>query len=452
MLLALVEGYQAKQAVAVLANVPVVVAVAWGLRASSGGPALAAWAGVVAGSAVLRLVPWWALRRRFQAGAASARRWLAWSFLGTLTTALLWGGGLLAFLPAAGTAERLFVATVISGMVAGSAATLADHLPSFLAFTVPTVLPVVVVLGRSDHPLERIIGPLGLIYVGAITLVAWMSGRRLRGALRHRFRSEGLVAELTAAQASLSALNAELEARVAARGEELARAERALAQAALLASVGRLAAGVAHEINNPLSSVLANLRFAEQALAEGVPEEVPATREALADAREAAVRVSATVRSLRAVAGANAEGQPLDVRDLLEACAAVAAPELRRRAVLVRELAPVPPVHAAAPGLAQVLVQLLVSAGGSLPEGDPTRSSVRLATRLDDAGAAVLVEIEARPAPGAPEAPGEAPAAEATGLRLAQEAVTRLGGALAARRGPGGAAAFQVTLPLGRAG
>jgi len=446
-LLAVAGGHHAKLLVGVLFNVPLVAAVAWALRRPGLDGPLAAWAGAVTASVLVRLAAWAHLRRVPATSGASAVARLRLSTGGTLLAGLIWGGGLLAFLPGAGTAERLLVTVVMAGMVAGSAGTLGDHLPAFLAFVLPALGPVVVLLGQSDDRLERLIGPLGALYLAAIALVAWMSGRRLRQALRLRFRGERLVAELTASQARLSALNADLEERVRERSERLAGVERDLSQAALLASVGGLAAGVAHEINNPLASVLTNVRFAEAALANGAPEEAEACREALADARTAAARVRDIVRSLSAVANADASSQPLDLVDLLEACAAVAASELRRRGVLVRELDRVPPVRASTPGLAQVFVQLLLRAARSLPEGDPTRCAVLLRTRHDELQAAVVVEIEAR-GPAVPGA-GAADGAGDFGLRLARDVVGRLGGVLADRSGPGGAG-YHVRLPVPR--
>jgi signal transduction histidine kinase len=77
-----------------------------------------------------------------------------------------------------------------------------------------------------------------------------------------------------------------------------------------MASMGALAAGVAHDVNSPLTSVLSNLRFAVQQLGEaGGPgagpeqplrEALPEVLEALGEARDAAERVGAIARELRA--------------------------------------------------------------------------------------------------------------------------------------------------------
>lgn len=95
----------------------------------------------------------------------------------------------------------------------------------------------------------------------------------------------------------LERLSAQLEQDVESRNRELSETQGALARSEMLAAVGRLAAGVAHEINNPAAVVLANLSYLQGELDESLrlPKDGP---ESLKDASEATLRIAAIVRRL----------------------------------------------------------------------------------------------------------------------------------------------------------
>jgi PAS domain S-box-containing protein len=162
-----------------------------------------------------------------------------------------------------------------------------------------------------------------------------------------------------------------------------------------MASVGTLAAGVAHEINNPLAFVTTNLEFALRHLA-AVPDPTPdllEARRALEDASEGAKRVRHIVRDLRTFSRADEEQRgPVDVRRVLESCISMTSNEVRHRAKLVRDFRDVPPVIANEARLAQVFLNLLVNAAQSLPDGQADRHEIRIVTRVG-AGRRVIVEV-----------------------------------------------------------
>ena len=140
-----------------------------------------------------------------------------------------------------------------------------------------------------------------------------------------------------------------------------------------MASIGTLAAGVAHEINNPLSYVSANLDVLRRLL---VPE--PASRELLLDTREVFSRPEDQSR------------QTLDLRRVLKVTAHLAENEIRYRARLVLVLDEVPTVNANEAQLGQVFLNLLVNAVQSIPEGSAQAHEIRIVTRTDNAGWAVV--------------------------------------------------------------
>jgi PAS domain S-box-containing protein len=177
--------------------------------------------------------------------------------------------------------------------------------------------------------------------------------------------------------------------------ERRAMQER-LQMADRMAAVGTLASGVAHEINNPLACVTANLEVLREELAPpagGKPtmpmEEILA---ALDDAREGAERVRLIVRDLRLFARGDAgEREPVDLGGVLQAAERMAGNMVKTRARVVQEHAPLPPVDGNATRLCQVFVNILVNAAQAIETGHPEENEVRVRAAVD--GDRVVVEV-----------------------------------------------------------
>jgi PAS domain S-box-containing protein len=233
-----------------------------------------------------------------------------------------------------------------------------------------------------------------------------------------------------------------------------------LAVADRMASLGTMAAGVAHEINNPLSYVVGNLAFAREALSAGAgtpPEALTQARQALDEANEGAARVRQIVGDLRALSRPGEDRrEPVDVGAAVRSALNVAAGVLRPCAAVRLELAPVPPVLGDPARLGQVFLNLLVNAGQAIGEGRPDQNTITLSTAIELDGR-VRVEV-ADTGPGIPEdvrprifAPffTTKPSGQGTGLGLAicQQTVAAMGGEIEVRSRPGEGATFALLLP-----
>ncbi|MEO7731430.1 MAG: ATP-binding protein, partial [Kofleriaceae bacterium] len=186
---------------------------------------------------------------------------------------------------------------------------------------------------------------------------------------------------------------------VVASGRDVTERKRLRAQLMVsdrMASLGTLAAGIAHEINNPLAYVTGNLEaMAEAVQARGA--EAPDRAElslAINEARDGAERVRKIVQGLRSFSRPEEEKRvALALPGVLEAAIRLTANEVRHRAQLVRELGPTPRVVADDGRLTQVFINLLINAAHAIPEGHSDANRITVRTRTDAAGRAV-VEIE----------------------------------------------------------
>ncbi|MGF1466199.1 MAG: ATP-binding protein [Sandaracinaceae bacterium] len=198
-----------------------------------------------------------------------------------------------------------------------------------------------------------------------------------------------------------------VEHRTAQLRRALAEAQetrRQLVLADRLASVGTLAAGAAHEINNPLAYATTNLQLLEEELAEADADLAQRTSPYVEEAREGCHRIRRIVEDLSTFARmreAQEDRRPVELPTLIDRCVAMTRNEIRHRAKLVRDYGETPPVDGDASRLGQVFVNLLVNAAQALPVGHATEAQIHVRTRRRDDG---LVAVEVTDTgPGIPE-------------------------------------------------
>jgi signal transduction histidine kinase len=239
--------------------------------------------------------------------------------------------------------------------------------------------------------------------------------------------------------------------------------------------MGTLAAGVAHEINNPLTYIMANIGFVterlnklKRSLTPSPPggsagplavlaEQLEELVTALGEAQEGALRVRKIVRDLKIFAWSDQERYgAVDVRAAIEAAATMTAADITARARLVKELHPVPPVMASESRLGQVFLNLITNAVQAIKEGHPAENEIRISTGTDAMGRVVVVVADT----GAGIPPEvmrrifdpfftTKPLGIGTGLGLyiCHGIVRALGGELTVESEPGRGSRFRVALP-----
>jgi PAS domain S-box-containing protein len=241
---------------------------------------------------------------------------------------------------------------------------------------------------------------------------------------------------------------------------ERLRMQRQVAQAERLAALGRLAASVAHEINNPLAYAMEALRLAGEALATptaGRQVGVADLRQLLKDATDGMDRVRLITRDLTAFSRADEDARsPQSLNQAVTAAAKMVASRTGTRARLELGLGPEVTVLAGENRLVQIFVNLIVNAADALPVGRAATNRIDVTTRLEEP-AFVRVEVTDN-GPGVPENLRDKifdpffttkPVGEGTGLGLfvTRNLVEALGGTIALDKAPGGGARVSLRLP-----
>jgi two-component system, NtrC family, sensor kinase len=239
-------------------------------------------------------------------------------------------------------------------------------------------------------------------------------------------------------------------------------AEEKLAELYRLASLGRLLACVAHEINTPVASILSNndvMRRALEALRD-VPLAAETARKiealrTLADVDKAACeRIKGLIRTVKRLArGKDAERGEADVNALLRECLTLVQYEFRSRIAVETDFGELPSVVCYPQLLSQVFLNLLINAGQAI-EGE---GRVVVGTLAEAGAVHIRISDTGRGIDPANRAklftPGftTKPAGVGTGLGLAisKEAIEKHGGTIEFESRPGGGTTFHIRIPAG---
>ncbi len=239
------------------------------------------------------------------------------------------------------------------------------------------------------------------------------------------------------------------------------RALRAqIMQADRLASMGTLAAGVAHEVNNPLTWVQSSLAQARDELEVLLPNEprLASARNLLAEAQDGTTRVVKIVRDLKAFTRRDEQGpEQSELHEVVSRAATLAGHEIRHRAQLVLDLRDTPDAAVEPTQLGQVLLNLLINAAHAIREGAASENRITVRTR-EMPGRRLAVEVEDTGTGIAPESLPHLfeayfttkPVGVGTGLGLfiCKRILAAYGGAIEVESQLGRGSTFRLVLPV----
>jgi two-component system cell cycle sensor histidine kinase/response regulator CckA len=227
-----------------------------------------------------------------------------------------------------------------------------------------------------------------------------------------------------------------------------------------MSSLGTMAAGVAHEINNPLAAVSTNLSLALEKLARPTAEGDRLDDDLygmIRDAASAAQRIKRIVADLRVFSHPATVGiSRTDVRRAVEWSLSMVGAHLRGRCRVITDLRLVPEVMADETRLGQVFVNLLVNAAQAMAPEDVHRNELHVTTALDGRGR-VAVEVRDTGAGMSEEVMNRifepffttksVGAGTGLGLSISHGIVRSFGGEIEVESVPGQGSTFRVLLP-----
>jgi signal transduction histidine kinase len=252
-------------------------------------------------------------------------------------------------------------------------------------------------------------------------------------------------------------LTAMTHRRMVRREREEMEAKLVLAER--MASLGVLAASIAHEINTPLTYVVTALQLMDADLesAGGDLSRLDSTRvkRRLDAVREGAARVRTIVRDLGRFSRPDDDRMvPVDLPSVVDSTLRVAKPQLHLRVVLRTDLRATGRVIASESRLAQVLLNLLVNAYQAMPEGRESGRN-RIEVRTYDSGGEVTIEVSDNGEGIAPDLldrifdpffTTRAAAGSGLGLAISRSLVAGMGGTMSVESRPGEGTTFRVRL------
>lgn len=238
------------------------------------------------------------------------------------------------------------------------------------------------------------------------------------------------------------------------RQGRIARRQLAWAQASRINSMGELAAGIAHELNQPLAAILANSQALGHFLADEPPD-LPGVEQAADSLARQAKRAGAIVHRLRQFLSPKADRvEPVDLGTVVEEALALTQETLRRQQIKVVTALPagLPAVLGDAVAFEQVLVNLLLNAAEAMSECPERRLEIALSREggqlcltIADSGPGLSAEVAARLfEPFFTTKPGGL----GLGLTLCASIIEQAGGHLAAESRATGGCLLRINLPI----
>ena len=232
------------------------------LRNEVAHPVLFAWFALMAAVTLARflLVQ---LYRRAAPAAGQVRRWRTRFIIGASCAGLVWGGAGIFLFPRDSSVHQLFLVFVLGGMITGAVAMLSWVKGAFLAFLVPTALPITVRFFTQGSEVFVAMGVLCLIFSGALLTIARHHQASVAESLALRFENLDLIHHLSASERQAKAASVALQEEVVVRRrmEEALRVARDDLEARVQERTAALSAS-----NTALQAEVAAREQAEKAL------------------------------------------------------------------------------------------------------------------------------------------------------------------------------------------
>jgi signal transduction histidine kinase len=216
--------------------------------------------------------------RRVPPESSDVGRWGTWFVIGLALSGIIWGSAGIFLYPVESTIHQEFLAFVLGGMAIGAAGAFSVVMTAFIAFTLPSLAPLIVRFLAAGDEIHMAMGGMSLLFAVLITGIAFRISRATLASLLLRFEKNSLVVYLSSAKNDLEKLNRELSSEIMERrkAEEELKRHRGHLEELVEERTSELEAfiySVSHDLRAPLRSISGFGRILMEKKAEKLDEQ-----------------------------------------------------------------------------------------------------------------------------------------------------------------------------------
>jgi signal transduction histidine kinase len=298
----------------------------------------------------------------------SAAHWSRTYGIGAALAGLGWGAAGIMLYPPDSIPHQVFLVFMLGGMAAGAVAVLTPRIVIFLAFFLPTLLPLIGQLVMQPSELHLTMGGVLLIFMLALLFTARRMHYTIVSSLTLRTENAGLVQYLTTANVQAEQLNKELKGEIRQREQTeaaLQASQEQLLQSQKMEAIGQLAGGIAHDFNN---LILVMNGYSELLLDELKADEKKRLK--VEQIKQAGDRAAALTQKMLAFSRRQvSHPRPIDLNMVVSNLTPMLSRLIGEPIHVVTKLPPIGQVKADPMQIEQVIMNLALNARDAMPQG-----------------------------------------------------------------------------------